>query len=298
MGVSAIICFGLSQVFKGKQSIGDFSSSIIAVLLLYQPLKRLSRVQSQINQIAGTAGRVFDLLAQKTDIQIPIKIQPICSAQNLKLQFKEACFYYEKNSKPALQNLNLQIEEGEKIGIIGPSGSGKSTISKLIPRLYDLTSGSLQIKGVDVRNWDLFKLRSLISFVPQETFLFSGSLRDNLLLAKPNASETDLSAALNLAEIDFIHSLDELVWERGLNFSGGQRQRIGIARAFLRNSPLLILDEPTSSLDSHTEELITNNLQILCQNRTVILITHKLVNLQNFERIIHLEDGVIKSQEG
>lgn len=288
--IGAIIWFGLQGVLAGYKTIGDFSSYIIAVVLLYQPIKRLSRVQSQINQIIGTSERVFELIDTESKIQNtsnPIK----SSNNNFSIEFEQAFFAY--NNLPVLHNINLKISEGEQIALVGGSGGGKSTIVKLIPRLYDLTSGNLKVKQINVKHWDLHDLRSLISFVPQEPFLFSGSVQDNLLLAKPQASQAELKKALDLAKVDFLNSLEEPVDERGNNFSGGQRQRLAIARAFLKNSPLLILDEPTSSLDPYSEELIKTSLTELKKNRTVLLVTHKLASVADSSRIIYLQTGKI-----
>ena len=291
LAIGAIIWFGLREVLAGHKTIGDFSSYIIAVILLYQPIKRLSRVQAQINQIIGTSDRIFDLIDSESEIKtIPLAF---CNfSPELKIEFQNAYFEYA-HQLPVLQNINLNIKEGEQIALVGSSGGGKSTIIKLIPRLYDLKAGELKIKNINVKNWNLISLRALISFVPQDPFLFSGSVKDNLLLAKPSASEAELKKALEFAKVDFLNSLEDFVTERGNNLSGGQRQRIAIARAFLKDSPLLILDEPTSALYLHSEELIKASLTELKKNKTVILVTHKLSGLKDFNRIIYLQAGEI-----
>jgi ABC-type multidrug transport system fused ATPase/permease subunit len=317
---------------------------MVATVLLYQPIKRLFRVNAQINQMAGTCQRVFDLL-DNYDTDSILYEQPIVDqidttenpsptslvlppspiergsqgnetplsssrdSQNLfqnlnkiNIEFKDVSFSYfaqdnVRENENVLKNINLQINDGDQIALIGSSGSGKSTLIKLIPRLYEVNSGEILLNGQNIKQISLQTLRELIAFVPQDPFLFSGSLRENLLIAKPNATDQELQKSLSLAKVDFLDlipgGLDGQISERGQSLSGGQRQRLGIARAFLKNSPLLILDEPTSSLDKQSEDLINQSLQELMKNKTVILVTHKTDSIKHFSRIIEMSNGII-----
>jgi ABC-type multidrug transport system fused ATPase/permease subunit len=211
----------------------------------------------------------------------------------LRVEFRNAELAYEDPGQPAIQGIDLAIEAGEQIALVGPSGSGKSTLVKLIPALQVPTQGRVEVCGFDVRAWDREALRELVAFVPQEPFLFSGSLRDNLLLATPDATEDEIWHCLEMSRVDFVKNLDTHVGERGSNISGGQRQRVCIARALLKGSPLLILDEPTSSLDRHSEDLIARTLRDIRKHKTVILVSHKLELIKEFPRIIYLEEGRI-----
>lgn len=296
IGIGSILWIGLRSIFDGSVSVGDFSSYVIATILLYQPVKRLFKVGAQINQIIGTCKRVFELIDQETQIQDNPPGRTGKLSSDLNIEFANVDFYYSE-SQPVLQKVNLKIEEGDQIAIVGSSGSGKSTLIALIPRLYDVIGGELKVKGANVKIWNFAELRSLVSYVPQDPFLFSGSLRENLLMVRANATTKELEKALELAKVDFLNlidgGLDGQVGERGFNLSGGQRQRISIARAFLKDSPLLILDEPTSSLDHQSEELIKQSIGDLMKNRTVILVTHKLNTIKEFGRIICMNEGKI-----
>ncbi len=296
VGIGLVMWIGLNRIFSGEVSIGDFSSYLVATLLLYQPLKRLFRVNAQINQIIGTCQRLFDLIDTQTKIKSDFNINFNTGKSKFSIDFNNVSFSYS-NKLPVLQNINLKISEGEQISIVGSSGSGKSSLLCLIPRLYDVTDGELIIKDGNVKKWDLRELRKSVSFVTQDPFLFSGSIKDNLLLVKPDASEVEINKALELAKVDFLNSveggLNGQIGERGLNLSGGQRQRISIARAFLKDSPILILDEPTSALDQQSEELIRQSIQELVRNRTVVTVTHKLSSIKDCPRIICMNQGKI-----
>jgi subfamily B ATP-binding cassette protein MsbA len=199
---------------------------------------------------------------------------------------------------PVLRSVSFTVKPGQLVGIVGPTGSGKSTVVSLIPRFYDADSGSIKIDGVDIRDYKLHGLRSHIGFVLQDTVLFRGSVRDNIAYGHPGATEDEIVRAAKLANADeFItrmpHGYDSPVGERGLTLSGGQRQRIGIARAIIRNNPILILDEPTASLDTGSEELVIEALERLMKGRTVITIAHRLSTIRDAAKIIALKDGVV-----
>ncbi|MDX1917934.1 MAG: ABC transporter ATP-binding protein [Candidatus Caenarcaniphilales bacterium] len=300
------LSFGLNLVYEKIMTIGDFISYIIALILLYQPLKRLLRVNGQINQISGTCERVFALIDAQSDqsnseLESELEGAAIIrkgGAEPL-LEFRSVDFHYDL-TQPVLEDISLRIYRGERVALVGQSGGGKSTLSKLIPRLYEVTEGQILLQGKDIRDWDLRGLRDQISYIPQDSFLFSGTLRENLLLVKPDARLEEIEMALQRAKVDFLEllplGLDSLVGERGSNLSGGQRQRIAIARAFLKDSPILILDEPTSSLDQKTEEMIKDSLFALMKDRTVLLVTHKLNLIRDFDRIVLIKEGRILEQ--
>ncbi|MGH2565526.1 MAG: ABC transporter ATP-binding protein, partial [Ginsengibacter sp.] len=215
--------------------------------------------------------------------------------------FEEVCFAYNSES-PVIKNFNLAISSGQRIGICGATGSGKSTIVSLFARFYDSTSGSVRIDDTDITDFTLDGLRSQIGFVLQDTVLFYGSIRENIAYGRPGATEEEIIEAAKLANAhEFIsrmpHGYDTLVGERGVTLSGGQRQRIGIARAVVRNSPILILDEPTASLDTESEKIVMEALEKLMKGRTVIIIAHRLSTIRDADKIIVLDNGFV-AEEG
>jgi subfamily B ATP-binding cassette protein MsbA len=215
--------------------------------------------------------------------------------------FDHVAFAYD-SAAPVLQDVNFRVTPGQLLGIVGATGGGKSTVVGLIPRFYDPNSGAVRIDGIDVRDFKLEGLRSQIGFVLQDTVLFRSTVRDNIAYGRPDASEDEIVAAAKLANADeFIVRMpkgyDSLVGERGLTLSGGQRQRIGIARAIVRNAPILILDEPTAALDTESEKLVIEALKRLMKGRTVITIAHRLSTIRDADKIIVLKNGVV-AEEG
>jgi ABC-type multidrug transport system fused ATPase/permease subunit len=205
-------------------------------------------------------------------------------------------------AEPVLRDVSFTIQPGQLVGVVGPTGCGKSTIVSLIPRFYDASSGTIRIDGVDVRDYKLHGLRQHIGFVLQDTVLFRGTVRDNIAYGHPGATEDEIVHAARLANAEeFItrmaHGYDSPVGERGLTLSGGQRQRIGIARALIRNNPILILDEPTAALDTESEELVMEALERLMKGRTVVCIAHRLSTIRSADKIIVIKDGVV-AEEG
>jgi len=298
--ICLVLSYGSNKIISKELSIGDLVSYLAAILLLYTPIKRVSSLNSKINQLTGASERVFQIIEQKAEIP-QINLNKELKLGNFikpELEFKEVCFSYpigerlEQKSKPIFKNFNLKIEEGEHLAIIGKSGSGKSTLIKLIARFYDPDSGLLSFANQNILDLDLQKLRASVSFVPQEPFLFSGTIKENLLYAKPGATNQEIKQALDLARVDFLNRLpqgvDSKIRERADDLSGGQKQRLSIARAFLRNAPFLILDEPTSSLDKHSENLIKASLEELVKNKTVLIISHRESIIQNCSRIVNL----------
>ena len=211
------------------------------------------------------------------------------------VDFNHVTFEYQKDL-PVLKDFNLSVKPDETIALVGNSGGGKSTVVNLIPRFYDVKYGSITINGIDIREYDIVSLRNSISFVFQDNYLFSGTIKDNILMGKPNASEEEIVSAVKLAHLDeFLGTLpdgiDTVVGERGASLSGGQRQRVAIARALIKNSPIVILDEATSALDNESEAIVQKALDNLMQNRTVFVIAHRLSTIHNADRIAVLNEG-------
>lgn len=295
-----ILWRGSGLVLSGVMTVGSLTVFLSYLAKFFSPVQDLAKKTATIAQATVSLERIKVLL--DTDIIIPQKPK----AKNpgkLKgdIVFENVCFQYNP-SEPVLNNLSLSIKAGEKIGICGPTGSGKSTIASLIPRFYDTTSGKIYIDGNDITDFKLEGLRNQIGFVLQDTVLFYGSIRDNIAYGRPGASEKEIIAAAQMANAEeFISKMpngyNTLVGERGLTLSGGQRQRIGIARAIVRNSPILILDEPTASLDAESEQLVMQALEKLMEGRTVITIAHRLSTIRDTDKIFVIKDGGV-AEEG
>ncbi|UCH63018.1 MAG: ABC transporter ATP-binding protein [Fidelibacterota bacterium] len=291
-----LLWVGGQQVLIGR-GVGpeEFMSYIIFLFAMLQPLRNLSNVHADIQVGLASAERVFGLLdvpsiiTEKSDaVELP--------GFNDAIRLENITFTYEGSGKPALYDIDSKINKGEVVALVGMSGSGKSTFVDLIPRFYDATQGRVTIDGYDVRDVTLSSLRSLIGIVTQETLLFNTTVRDNILYGNPLASEDQIVAAAEAANaLDFIRELpqglDSIIGEQGGQLSGGQRQRLAIARALLKNPPILILDEATSALDSESEKQVHEAIDALVQERTVIVIAHRLSTIQNADRILVLDEG-------
>ena len=236
--------------------------------------------------------RVFELF----DLMPTIKSgdKPL-DGLNDSIEFRNVNFEYEKDV-PVVKNLNLKVKKNETIALVGNSGGGKSTVVSLLPRFYDVTGGEILFDGVNIKSYDLNSLRDNISFVFQDNFMFTGTIRENIMLGNPNATEEDLQKVLALAHLDeFVSTLengiDTVLGERGTSLSGGQRQRVAIARAMIKNAPIVILDEATSALDNESEAIVQKALDNLMQNKTVFVIAHRLSTISNVDRIAVIHDG-------
>ncbi len=287
---------GADLVLRGVMSVGALTIFISYIAKFFSPVKDLAKMTSTIAQVTVALERVEAIL--KTDTVIPQKENAYHPGQ-LKgnIVFDNVSFSYNPET-PIIQNFNLEIFCGQRIGICGPTGCGKSTIVSLIARFYDPISGRILIDGTDITDFTIDGLREQIGFVLQDTVLFYGTIRENIAYGKPDSTEEEIKEAARLANaIDFIEKLpygfDTIVGERGVTLSGGQRQRIGIARAVVRNSPILILDEPTSSLDAESEKIVMEAMENLMSGRTVIIIAHRLNTIRNADKIIVLSDGNI-----
>ncbi len=292
-----VVWYGTYQIINGALTVGELTQFLLYLAMFYFPLQRLSELSVVLANAFAAIERIFayfDIQPQVTELPHAREL----SSCRGRIDFDRVEFGYEPG-KPVLHGLNLAIEEGETVAFIGPSGSGKSTLANLVPRFYDPTSGAVRVDGVDLRELTLASLRSQIGIVNQETILFSGTVEENLLLAKPTATSDEILDALDAANArEFVEALPDGLWtelgERGVAISGGQRQRIAIARAFLRNPRILILDEATSALDSTAERRIQQALEHLLEGRTSIVIAHRLSTIARADRIVVLDHGQIE----
>jgi ATP-binding cassette subfamily C protein CydD len=262
----------------------------------FRPLDRLEREFHAAYNGQSAAGPIANLLAAKPTIVEPTNPLPVPSRADV--AFEDVTFVYDGAQGPALQSVSFTIGEHQRVALVGPSGAGKTTIISLLLRFFDPQQGSVKIGGVDARNLRLADLRNQIALVAQDTYLFHGTIADNLRIAKPDATDAELRAAADAAHIDeFIRSLPDgyetQVGERGAQLSGGQRQRVAIARALLKNAPILILDEATSSVDPASERAIQAALDRLTEKRTTIVIAHRLSTIQKADRILVLNEGAV-----
>lgn len=298
--VLIVLVYGAWLSFRGSLSYGELVGFLLYVNVLFKPIDKISAILELYPK--GMAGfkRFTELMDQNPDV---IDEEDAVEVPHLKgdILFQNVTFSYE-NHKPVLDNIDLEIKNGETVAFVGPSGAGKTTICSLIPRFYDVNEGSIQIDGIDIRNMTKKSLRSQIGIVQQDVFLFTGTLRENIAYGSLDSKHEDIVKAAKRAHLeDFIASLPEgyetQIGERGLKLSGGQKQRLAIARMFLKNPPILILDEATSALDTETERIIQKALTELSQDRTTLVIAHRLATIRNADKIVVVtEDGI--AEEG
>jgi ABC-type multidrug transport system fused ATPase/permease subunit len=301
LGIAAVMWAAGWQVVHHQMQLGSLTSFVIALLLLYSPLKNLGRINGVIQPALAAAGRVFDVLDRKPELEdSPGAVELHAGAHHIR--FKDVSFQYptagEKESQMVLQDINLEIPAGKMFALVGLSGSGKSTLANLVSRFFDVTSGTIFIDGNPIAVYKLASLRSQIAVVTQDNFLFNATVAENIRLGRLNATDEEVVAAAGAAYChDFIMELPDTyqtrIGERGVRLSGGQQQRLAIARAFLKNAPILVLDEATSSLDNESEKMVQAALNELMRNRTVIVIAHRLSTVRHADVIIVLEGGRI-----
>jgi subfamily B ATP-binding cassette protein MsbA len=284
-------------VIAGAMTPGDFFSFTAAVALLYGPVRQLSRIMNTVQQSTAAVERVFEVLDTPPAIADRVGARTLAGFTD-GLRFERVSFRYPGTSTPALRDIDLEIRKGEVVAFVGMSGAGKSTLMDLVPRFHDVTEGRITVDGHDVRDLTQASLRAVIGVVTQETFLFSGSVYDNIAYGRPDASRADVMRAARQAHADeFVaacgEGYDTLVGERGVRLSGGQRQRLAIARAFLKDPPILILDEATSDLDAESEFMVQQALTELMRGRTVLVIAHRLATVRNADRIVVVHEGRI-----
>lgn len=293
-GIGAVIGLGSYLIVQGKLTAGQFVSFITALIMLYTPIKGLGNNAKSMTTCLCAMERVVSKLDKKSGI---IDKPDAINFPDFKdkITFENINFEYKKD-KPVLKNISFEVPKGETIALVGNSGGGKTTIVNLLPRFYKLKKGAIKIDGISINDIKLNDLREHIAIVFQDNFLFEGTIRDNILLGKLDATEAELHNAIKNSYLeDFINSLenglDTQIGERGVLLSGGQKQRIGIARAFLKNAPILILDEATSALDNQAEHIVQQAIDNLMKNRTVFVIAHRLSTIQNANRIAVINQG-------
>ena len=306
VSIVAAICTGIvlwrgtALVLSGAMTIGALTVFLTYLSKFFKPVQDLAKMGSTIAQTAVGIERVQTIL--ETDDVIPERPEAR-DPGTLKgeIEFEHVAFAYDPKA-PVLKDVHTKVAAGQFVGIVGPTGGGKSTIVSMVPRFYDPGGGRVLIDGVDLRDFTVQGLRSQIGFVLQDTVLFRGTVRDNIAYGRPSATDAEIVEAAKLANADeFIAKMPDgyntMVGERGLTLSGGQRQRIGIARAIIRNAPILILDEPTAALDTESEKLVMEALERLMKGRTVLTIAHRLSTIRDAHKILVLKDGVV-AEEG
>jgi subfamily B ATP-binding cassette protein MsbA len=299
IAIAMLILLGRDQIKTGHMTAGIFLTFLIAVFRLYDPVRKFALFYNNFQQALGASSSIFSFM----DIEDDVREKP--HATRLRdftgsIEFEDVSFAYAEGekSRDVLQSINLRVRKGEVLAIVGSSGAGKSTLVHLIPRFFDVTGGRILIDGHDIRDLSLSSLRSHIAVVTQDTILFNDTVRNNIAYGQPHVSEEQVAVAARAALADeFIREMPDgyntVIGERGMRLSGGQRQRLAIARAILKNAPILILDEATSALDSESEALVQSALQNLMEGRTVFVIAHRLSTVRRADRIMVLEAGTI-----
>ncbi|MBE3067248.1 MAG: ABC transporter ATP-binding protein [Chloroflexi bacterium] len=298
IGTLIVIYFGGRLALQGTLPIADLVAFFLYLESFYSPVRNLSGAWEAVQSSLAGADRVAGLLAEPREPQTVRGAEPVTGRVRGEFVFRNVSFEYTEGI-PVLEDVSLEIPAKSVVALVGPTGVGKTTLVSLIPRFYDVTSGSITLDGRDLCDYTLDSLRQQISIVLQDVFLFYGTVRENLLFGRPNADEAEMIAAAKAANAhDFIADLpegyDTIIGERGVKLSGGQKQRLSIARAILKDAPVLILDEATSSVDTETEQLIQQALERLMQGRTTIIIAHRLSTIRNADKIVVLEDKSIR----
>ena len=295
VGITLIVWYGGYKVVTGTSTPGTFFSFMAALIMLYEPVKKMSSLNNTIQEGLAAAVRIYEILDTKSDIverEDAIELEPGSHS----VVFREVSFKYE--DQMVLKDINLKVKQGEILALVGMSGGGKTTLVNLIPRFYDVTKGTILIDGHDIRDITIASLRSQIGIVTQDPILFNDTIKANIAYGNTDAKESDIIAAAKAAyAYDFIErfpeKFDTLVGEKGVRLSGGEKQRVCVARALLKNAPVLILDEATSSLDSESELAVQNALENLMKGRTTFVIAHRLSTIRNADRIVVIVDGKI-----
>ncbi|MDD5098016.1 MAG: ABC transporter ATP-binding protein, partial [Candidatus Omnitrophica bacterium] len=298
--IAGVVVFVLGgrEVIAGKISFGVFGLFIGSLLSTIRPFKKLSQVTALNQQAAAASERIYEVLdTEPTVVELPEAKELTAFTKNV--EFRDVWFSYADNH--VLKGVNLNVPRGSMLAVVGPSGNGKTTLLDLIPRFYDPKKGKIMIDGVDIKEVKLKSLRHQVGIVTQETILFNDTIRANISYGKPGASDAEIKQAAQQANAhDFITRMlvgyDTIIGDRGMRISGGERQRIAIARALLKNPPILILDEATSQLDSESERIVQEALDRLIKGRTVFVIAHRLSTVRNADKIVVLDKGVIVEQ--
>jgi subfamily B ATP-binding cassette protein MsbA len=294
-----LLWYARDQVKAQEMTVGGFTSFVIALLMLYEPVKRLVGIHNIFEQAIGASQKVFEYLGRDEDIVEKPNARKLARFER-EILFDAVGFRYPGAPDGfRIEGLTLRVARGEVVALVGPSGGGKTTLANLVPRFYDVTGGAVRIDDCDVRDLDLHSLRAQIGIVAQDTFLFNDTIANNIAYARPGVPREEIRRAAETALAhDFIGRLpegyDTVVGDRGVRLSGGQRQRIAIARALLKNAPILILDEATSHLDTESEMLVQRALANLMEHRTVIVIAHRLSTIRRADKIVVLEKGRVR----
>jgi len=296
VGTGLVLWFGAKLAIEGALSAGALVVFILYLGKMYKPMQEISKMTDTYSKAAVGYERIQEILQTHVEVKDSTRARV---APRLKgdIEFENVTFSYNEDA-PVLKNVSLEIKAGQVSAFVGPTGAGKTSIISLIPRFYDPTEGVIKIDGIDIRNLKQKSLRNQMSFVLQETLLFHAPLWQNVAYGRPNASRKEIIRAAELANaMEFIeklpNGLDTMLGERGMTLSGGQRQRLAIARAVIRNTPILILDEPTSGLDSASEKLVFEALDRLMSNKTVVVIAHRLSTIQKADIIFVIKDGEV-----
>jgi len=299
IAIALLLLLGRDQIKASNFTIGTFMAFIVGVFKLYDPVRKFALFNNSFQQALGASSSIFDFM----DVSDEVKERPdalILPPFHSSISFRNVSFSYGENgeARAVLRNINLEVRKGEVVAFVGSSGAGKTTLANLIPRFFDVSGGSLLIDGQDIRDLTVISLRSQVGIVTQETILFNETVRNNIAYGQPNIEQSAVLAAAKAALAhDFISLMpegyDTVIGERGTRLSGGERQRLAIARALLKNAPILILDEATSALDSESESLVQSALQNLMAGRTVFVIAHRLSTVRRADKIVVLENGTI-----
>ena len=296
IGLAAALVYGSKRIAEGYSTPGEFASFIAALFLMYGPAKKLSRVNANLQQAMAASERIFEMLDTHTEVKEQPGAGPLPPFQRA-IEFRDVGFGYDEGPGRILRGVSLSVTAGQMIAIVGRSGAGKTTLVNLLPRFYDVSSGAILVDGVDIRHVTLASLRQQIGIVTQETVLFDDTVATNIAYGSPQASRAEIESAARAANAhgfisnELANGYDTMIGERGQRLSGGQRQRLAIARAILKNAPILVLDEATSALDSESELLVQEALANLMLNRTSFVIAHRLSTIRRADAIIVLERG-------
>jgi subfamily B ATP-binding cassette protein MsbA len=297
LAIMGAVWYGGYQVISGALTPGEFFSFTAAMLLLYGPVRQLARMVNTVQQSLASVERVFEILDTRPAIADTPGAHPLAGFED-RIVFENVGFRYPDAEEEALNDISLAIRKGETVAFVGMSGAGKTTLMDLLPRFHDVSAGRITVDGHDLREVTVASLRALMGIVTQDTFLFHDSVEYNIAYGRPGATREEIERAARLAQAqDFIAALPEgyatRVGERGVKLSGGQRQRIAIARAFLKDPPILILDEATSDLDAESEFLVQQALAELMKGRTVFVIAHRLATVRSADRVVVVHGGRI-----
>ncbi|HPQ16044.1 MAG TPA: ATP-binding cassette domain-containing protein, partial [Bryobacteraceae bacterium] len=296
--IVGLLAYARNQIKAGQMNIEGFTTFVVALLMLYEPVKRLTGIHNIFQQAIGASQKVFEYLDRRDDIMDKPTARPLLRFEKA-ITFDNVSFRYPGSPNGfLLQSISLEVKAGEIVALVGPSGAGKTTLVNLVPRFYDVTEGRVLIDGTDVRDLTVASIREKIGIVAQDTFLFNDTVAANIRYGRPNATMDQIQeAARNALAEEFILALpqgyDTVIGDRGVKLSGGQRQRIAIARALLKNAPILILDEATSHLDTESEMLVQRALANLISGRTVIVVAHRLSTVRRADKIVVLDQGRI-----